>query len=217
MKRSFTMLELVFVIVVAGILAAIAIPNTKTNPLQEAAVQLLSHIRYTQHLAMVDDKFNANDNEWYKGRWQLIFYDGLNSNSMPSYTIFSDNPTYKGDPSSGEIAINPENKNTLMTGGYSGSSYLDVKSPNFIGTNSMNLGMQYGVISYRLNGGCRGARISFDNLGRPLRGDLSTMTAAYSAGTQRLIVSDCIITINSPSESISIPLAAETGYAKRNF
>ena len=61
MKKAFTMLELVFVIVVAGIIAAVVIPNTKTNPAQEAAIQLLSHIRYTQHLAMVDDKYDSTE------------------------------------------------------------------------------------------------------------------------------------------------------------
>ncbi len=216
LHSAFTMLELVFVIVVIGILAAAIIPNTKTNPLKEAAIQLLSDIRYTQHLAMIDDKFNPNDNEWYMGRWQLIFYNGLNSNSVPSYTIFSDNSTYSGDPSFGEIAINPLN-NLLMTGGYSGSSTLDIRNTNFNGTSNMNLGVKYGVVSYQLSGGCSGARISFDYLGRPFRGDLSTMTGPYSAGTQRLITSECNIVINSSTDSISLTIQPETGYAKIIF
>jgi len=217
MKKAFTILELVFVIVVVGIIAAVVIPSTKTNPLEEAAVQLLSDIRYTQHLAMVDDKYDANDDEWYRARWQLIFYKGINANRVPSYTVFSDNSTYTGDPSINEIAINPLNKNLLMSGGYSGSTRLNINHSNFIGTKNMNLGMRYGVKGYRLSGGCSGARISFDHLGRPLRGDLSTMDDPYKAGTQRLIVSDCNITIQNESDSISIILNAETGYAKINF
>ncbi|MDQ7060006.1 MAG: type II secretion system protein [Sulfurimonas sp.] len=66
MKKAFTMIELIFVLVVVGILAAVILPRTKTNPLQEAAIQLLSHIRYTQHLALVDDVYDANDANWYK-------------------------------------------------------------------------------------------------------------------------------------------------------
>lgn len=68
MRKAFTMIELVFVIVVIGILAAVIIPNTRTNPLQEAAIQLLSHIKYTQHLAMTDDTYDENDPNWYKKR-----------------------------------------------------------------------------------------------------------------------------------------------------
>ena len=59
MKKAFTMLELVFVIVVVGILAAILIPRTERSPVQECAVDLLSQIRYTQHLAIIDDKYDS--------------------------------------------------------------------------------------------------------------------------------------------------------------
>ena len=56
-KRAFTMIELIFVIVVVGILAAIMIPKLNRNASREAANQILTHIRYTQHLAMQDDKY----------------------------------------------------------------------------------------------------------------------------------------------------------------
>ncbi len=219
MKKAFTMLELVFVIVVMGILAAAIIPSTKTNPVQEAAIQVLSHIRYTQHLAMVDDKYDAGNSEWYKERWQLIFYDGDNSNDVPAYTIFSDDSKYTGDPSVGEIASDPKNKNRLMTGGHSGSSTLDIRNDaNFNGMKSMNLGMKYGITGYQLSGGCSGARISFDYLGRPINGDLSSMSSAYNSGsTQRLMTTDCIITLSSDSESLTIRVEPETGYARINF
>ncbi|OIP58356.1 MAG: prepilin-type N-terminal cleavage/methylation domain-containing protein [Helicobacteraceae bacterium CG2_30_36_10] len=90
MKKAFTMLELVFVIVVVGILAAIIIPNTRTNPVREGAVALLSHIRYAQHLAMVDDKFDAANPLWFRDRWQIRF-------SGSSYSIQSGN-TFAVDP-----------------------------------------------------------------------------------------------------------------------
>ena len=55
------MIELIVIIVVVGILAAVAIPRVERNGLIEAADQLSSHIRYTQQLAMNDNKFNATD------------------------------------------------------------------------------------------------------------------------------------------------------------
>lgn len=72
MKKAFTMLELVFVLVVIGILAAVIIPRTRTNPVQESAINLLSMVRYTQHLALVDDKYDKSTT-WYKNRWQIRF------------------------------------------------------------------------------------------------------------------------------------------------
>ena len=89
MKKAFTMLELVFVIVVIGILAAVIIPNTRTNPVQEGAIQLLSHIRYTQHLAMMDDRYGANAT-WFKDRWQIRFTSS--SYSIASGSTFAANP-----------------------------------------------------------------------------------------------------------------------------
>ena len=62
--EAFTMIELIFIIVIVGILAAVAIPKIERNGLIEAADQITSHIRYTQQLAMNDNKFNANDPNW---------------------------------------------------------------------------------------------------------------------------------------------------------
>ena len=92
MKKAFTLLEMVFIIVVIGILAAVMIPRIKTNPVAEAAVKLLSQIRYTQHLAMIDDKFDSSNSVWYKNRWQIV----LNGNK---FSIVSDN----------KFAKNPQN------------------------------------------------------------------------------------------------------------
>lgn len=73
MRKAFTMIELVFILVVIGILAATIIPRTRTNPVQEAAIDLVSKIRYTQHLALINDKYDAADNVWFKNRWQIVF------------------------------------------------------------------------------------------------------------------------------------------------
>jgi len=217
MKKAFTMLELVFVVVVIGILAAFIIPSTKTNPLQEAAIQLISHIRYTQHLAMIDDKYDSSDSEWHKGRWQIVFSNNVKTNNHEAYTIFSDSSGYSGDPSVTEIAKNPQNDNLLMSGGYTGTVKLDINHKSFIGMKKLNIGMSYGINDISLDGGCSYSRISFDYLGRPFTGDQKTMTGPYSAGTQRLITSVCNIIISSDTGSITITIEPETGYAKINF
>ena len=224
MKKAFTMIELVFVIVVIGILAAVMIPSTRTNPLQEAGVQLLSHIRYTQHLAMVDDKYGENHLDgtvtWYKKRWQLVFFAGAEAENVPAYTIFSDTAGYStGGVNESEVAINPENSTQYMTGGYSGANALDITDPSFNGMRKMNLGLSYGV-SYDasgnpLSGGCTNNRIAFDHLGRPMQGDQATMTGAYSPA--RLITTPCVITLSDGTENISIIIQPETGYSSITF
>ncbi|MBU1658059.1 type II secretion system GspH family protein [bacterium] len=222
MKKAFTLLELVFVIVVIGILAAVIIPNTKSDRLHEAAVQLASHIRYTQHLAMVDDKFSANDRVWYRKRWQLIFGKSISTEGKIAYTIFSDQGTAStANPTQGEMAVDPMNPEKYLSGGYSGS--LDTSS--FKANKKMNLGLSYDIVIVSLTGGCDGGcneltgnscsgdlRISFDNLGRPIKDSLHSYTAAYKSN--KLIESQCQITLSNLSEdNVTIAIEAETGYA----
>ena len=57
-KKAFSLIELIFVIVIIGILSSVLVPRFDRPTLIEAAHQIISHIRYTQHLAMVDNKFD---------------------------------------------------------------------------------------------------------------------------------------------------------------
>ncbi|MCX6061596.1 MAG: prepilin-type N-terminal cleavage/methylation domain-containing protein [Campylobacterales bacterium] len=106
MKRSaFTMLELIFVIIVIGILAVFAMPNFNRHPLQEAAEQVASHIRYTQHLAMVDDKFDPSNANWWQRKWQLTI-------AGTSYNVYSD-INENGGFDAGEAAVDPLTKTPI--------------------------------------------------------------------------------------------------------
>ena len=99
MKKAFTLIELVFVIVVVGILAAVIIPRTESNPVAEASIDLLSKVRYAQHLSIVNDKYGT-DATWYKNRWQIVF-------SGNSYSIMAnDTSTYAKDTSNTAQEIN---------------------------------------------------------------------------------------------------------------
>ena len=103
------MIELIFVIVVVGILAAIMIPKLNRNASREAANQVLTHIRYTQHLAMQDDKYEnfiSNQSKpWFKLRWGITFnktslYDEclIDKPGIKTwkYSVFFDN-SFKGN------------------------------------------------------------------------------------------------------------------------
>jgi len=211
-KYAFTMLELVFVIVVAGILAATMIPRFDRDNLQEAADQVISHIRYTQHLAMIDDKFDANNAVWYKERWQLLFGQSAYTNHKYSYSIFSDKDTYAGGPGIAELAKNPLNPNQLLTGGYSGV----IRTSDKRSTKAMNIGETYGIndVKFIGCGSSSSTRIAFDYLGRPIGGDLSTSTKPYQS--DRLLKTQCRIALckNNPCDdkNVTIAIEPETGY-----
>lgn len=220
MKKAFTMLELVFVIVVVGILSYFAASSFQRNPLREAADQLVSHIRYTQHLAMQDDKFRVsgtNSQHWFRERWQIRFHRTVDENIVWSYSIFSDNPDYGGEPDEAELAKNPLNSAQYLTGGFSGG-VIDLTSSKRM--QEMALGTKYGVQSVTFSASCtnnqginQSRRISFDYLGRPFYSDLSNQvswTSPYQA--DKIIQSRCSIVLSDGTSTITIAIEPETGY-----
>ena len=225
MKKSFTLIELVFVLVVIGIIAATIIPRSNTNSLQEAAIQVLAHIRYTQHLALVDDKFDQNDPYWYKKRWLIVFSNSVGTDNDTAYTIFSDiDGSSTGDPGATgpEIAINPEDPTKKLTGGY-GNTISPLHPVAFtVVTQKLNLTKTYGVTDVSFSSACKnngkGTRINFDHLGRPMRGRLGSSTGTHgnieAYEDDNLIKSDCNITISNGIDNAIITVSPETGYAR---
>jgi prepilin-type N-terminal cleavage/methylation domain-containing protein len=210
MKRAFTMIELVFVIIIVGIISVMIAPSFQGNRLRQAADQVVSHIRYTQHLAMMDNKFSTADVNWYRHRWQMVFNSDGHTYNKEAYTIFHDD-NENGNPNltTKEVAINPLDPNKYLTGGYSNIIYTDGVGS----TQSMNLGMEYGVTSVLFSSTCKFAgskRISFDYLGRPLKGSPRSFSAPYQFN--RLIVDDCNITLTDGVDNIVIQIKPETGY-----
>jgi len=229
LKKAFTLIELIFVIVIIGILSAVLVPRFDRPTLIEAAHQVISHIRYTQHLAMVDNRFNPNDSQWFQGRWQIRFFKDVKFDSMLphkeyddiwSYAIYSDNPTYTHLPNLNELARNPQNSSQYMCGGYNNT--LHVEDENSM--KEMRLGFKYGIKSIKFKNGCRGGinHIQFDYLGRPFNNYITTSNP-YGAGSssyQRLIrrrceIDICIVddcTTAAHNEKITIAIEPETGY-----
>ncbi len=228
MKKAFTLLELVFVIVVIGILSATVIPTTKENILRKAATQLVAHIRYTQHLAIIDDKFNTLDPIWFEKRWRLKFSNGLGTNNKYSYTIFDDRDgAATGNPDPDEIAVNPLDRRKKLTGGAATVSNTVINTNDKNATKEMNLGLEYGILDVDFSATCRTANnnklITFDALGRPIKGTTSDMNSSYQSATNAsniLISEQCVIDLCSVSdcsvanaeEKISIAVEPETGY-----
>ena len=117
---SFTILELILVIVIIGILVStisIYIPN---NNLQVAADQIISHIRYTQSLALKEDKYQPfplnnsitemnRSKYWFKQWWQIRFTKNKNDPKDLWYEIFSDQPYHLNGQNFDRKGVNPHN------------------------------------------------------------------------------------------------------------
>ena len=91
------MLELIFVIIVIGILAAAIIPRMDRDTLYEASEQLLSHIKYTQHLAMTDNVYDDTDTTWYANRWRIDLNNTTDSYEITNGTVRARDPLSGND------------------------------------------------------------------------------------------------------------------------
>lgn len=216
MKKAFTMIELVFVIVVVGILSYFVSAGFQRNTLREAADQLVTHIRYTQHLAMMDDKFSPNDPTWYQTRWQIRF---STAGGVQSYAIMSDINS-DGNPNASvggiiEVAKDPVNPIQYLIGTPTTSFFNNTK-PEFM-NQKLDLTSTYGVTIITVAGGGTGSnanRILFDSMGRPYRGDTNAGNAGVIASpVDRVATTAMTITLtDNSSNTIVIRIEPETGY-----
>jgi len=206
-RPAFTMLELVFVIVVLGILAALAIPRLERDLRQEAIDNLLSAIRYTQHLALIDDKTNPTDitdpvyPNWQRKLWKITF--STDADNLANFYTISTDLNGDGTVDIGETAIDPLNGKYMYNA--DGDTIIDADE-----TSSIFIGKNYGINSMNFSGGCQGEdHIAFDNLGRPHTG-IGGATNNY--GTY--MGTDCNIVMGFVDGSIrdlNISIRTETG------
>jgi len=210
-KNAFTLIELVMVITVLGILAALAIPRMDRDLKQEAADNILSAIRHTQHMALTDNRHKFNRTDWQKALWQIRFTKNT-AGDIWSYTIGSNNDYASGgiNIDKNESVIDPMNGKFIFN--QSPSSPQDDESPNIF------LTKKYGITTITFNSGCHGTlnssatHIAFDNLGRPHRGVTSGATNDYDTYINN---GNCQITFASPAfdSNLTIELKQETGHA----
>ena len=183
MRKAFTLVELVFVVVVIGILAFALWPKKQPIQALAAARQIVAHIRYTQHLALNDDKFATHTDtggtssiakDWYKRLWRITFSDikadkdcKIGGWRYAVYQNISKDLSDKGQPNGTiEAARNPAQAGKVLSACYSGLSTNT--------SDELNLWQTYKIenidFSQFAAGGIQG--IIFDELGRAYpRGD----------------------------------------------
>lgn len=202
MKRfAFTLLELVFVIIVIGILAVLAMPNFDRKPLQEAAEQVAKDIRYTQHLAMVDEKFDPTDQFWFRENWQIEF---TSTSSNVFYKIYSD-MDQEGNADNNELALDPLTGDKL---------YVDTINHT---SDRTNLKKKFGITAVAFSSTCNtGKELSFDVLGRPYD-YVSESEPDTNNIYEHLLTQECTITLTHPDGTATITIQPETGYVSVSY
>ena len=220
MKKAFTMLELVVVIVVIGIIAAAALPRINDDHIAEAADQVMSHIRYTQHLAMQDSKFDPTDARWFRKRWSITFTrasfcEGANE---WRYSVYHDDGDATGNlNSANEVARDPLDPNKFMSSGWAGISKANCANAS----SKYNLARKFGITNVQLRGVCGQGNlqtISFDEFGRPMI-SVSTSGGGAARGYDRLVHNgqNCQIVLSTAKRTATITVTPETGFLQVAF
>ena len=187
MKKSFSLIELVIVIVVIGILYSSVNFSLNDSSLNQAAHQLVSHINYTRHLALKDNKMQYypissgveemnRSKYWFKQWWQIKFrYFTKDGVKNYFYEIFTDLP-YDGSHNFNKVGNLPNNetswnlsyaKNPLNHKYLVGKNKENSSDKNFPATSDdkLNLTNTYGIVDIVYTNFSSSRTLIFDNYG----------------------------------------------------
>lgn len=188
------MLELVFVIVVAGILGVALFPRFERDNAGEAAFQIARHIRLAQHHALVENRFNEpTAANWQSTLWRISFTSGTVGEC---YSVWANRNAVGSNPAANELAVDPLTKKRL--GGGTTCKALPTVNEDVL------LWKSFGVSSLTMCGAPK--HIAFDYLGRP---------GKISSGSFTPLANDCTITFNTENgHSGTIVIHRDTGFVE---
>ena len=90
MKKSFSILELIFVILLLSILYTFLVPKSSNYKLDEFTNRLLIYLKEVRYQALIDNKYSLNDDLWFKKRWTLKFFRCRSNVGGIYFSIYSD-------------------------------------------------------------------------------------------------------------------------------
>jgi hypothetical protein len=205
LRGAFTFTELVTIVIIVAILSSIAISRfTENGELYMAIDQTLTHIRYTQHLAAMNDPYSSTDPNWAYRRWLIRFSDQKKPEYGYgwTYSIFVDHdPDPNISPNASECAKDPQT-GRVMSGGFGDR----IKTVN--GMPELALTQHWHITNVKLTG-CT-LTIAFDAMGKP-----HNHSSVGSVINRKQISNVCRITFTHAKEgSASICIYPESGYAE---
>jgi len=178
---------------------------------------VINHIRYSQHLAMMDDRFSPDDigftgtgpkGAWQASRWQ-IYFKKCTANDNFYYEVYSDRDR-EGNSDSIEEAKDPMTQESLGDNAYG----VGANCKNYLGITNLTSRFKINNITFSGTNCVQNATsnklksVAFDELGRPYN------SVTYSFEPYKYFQTNkCLITLIHPTEGSSyICIEPITGY-----
>ena len=204
--RSFTLIEIIFILILLSIILTFTIPSNQLSKIDLAKEQLITHLKYTRYIAMLDNKYYYNDDLWYKKLWNMKFLNCNKDVGGIYYVIYSNtiNPN-RWNISKKETLIDPFTNNYIYSSSRCEQDSLYDKSKYVLLSNYYDIK----DIKISCNDTSSLGQIYFDNNGSAY----SYIDNDYSKFTDNKIKNNCIITlIDSNNNERNITIEAYTGY-----
>ena len=117
MKKSYFLLEIVITISLIAFLYTLFVPKNKINNLEELTNRISLYLSYVRFKALINDKFELDDNLWHKKRWTIKFLRCRESDDGIYYTIYSDK-NKSGHPSAEDSIKDPLTRKNIYSSNY---------------------------------------------------------------------------------------------------
>lgn len=117
MKRSYSLFEIVLTILLLSFLYTIFVPNYRVNYLEESINKISLYISYIRYKALINEKYNPNDDLWHKKRWTLKFFRCRDEEDGIYYSIYSDN-NESGIPGANDSLKDPLSQKNIFSSNY---------------------------------------------------------------------------------------------------
>jgi hypothetical protein len=201
-KKSFSLIEIIFSISLISLTISQLIPKNNFSKIDLVTDKLLIYLKYTRYTAMIDNRYNINDNMWFRERWTLKFQNCSKTIGGLYYVIYSDK-NHGGGINKNECLKDP------LTNKYLYSNNDCVASQNE--SKYILLTKEFGItnINVSCNSTSTIGQITFDHNGSVY----SRISTNSKKNNQYKLDKKCYIDIyNINNEKRTIVIEANTGY-----
>jgi len=201
-NKSFSLIELVFIVIIISLISVQFFPKNIKSNLNQAAHKIIIHLKNTRYQAMIDNKFNHEDELWFRERWTLKFQNCQKSLGGVYYVVYSDT-NHGGHINKSETLKDPLTQKWLYSNYDCDASYNESKD--------ILLTKEYGVTKVIMS--CNSTS-TIGQLSFGYDGQVYTKLGRKSSDTYKYALNEtCNITLYDKSNNnVTIKIHPNTGY-----